>query len=72
MEGPGSFFMGMAKLFFYIGAGLGCLSLALYCLAWFLRWLVVMMNPSAGSQGRPASPDATPQGAVEGDQPAAH
>ena len=39
MEGPGSFFFGVAKVFFYIAVGLGCLSLALYGLAWFLQWL---------------------------------
>jgi hypothetical protein len=61
VEGPGSFFFGLAKVFFYIAVGLGCLSLALYGLAAVLQWLAVVTKPSSGVQGSAAPGEAVPQ-----------
>jgi hypothetical protein len=67
VEGPGSFFFGVAKVFFYIAVGLGCLSLALYGLAAVLQWLAVVTKPSSGVQGS-AAPGEAPQ-ATRDDKP---
>jgi hypothetical protein len=69
VEGPGSFFFGVAKVFFYIAVGLGCLSLALYGLAWFLQWLGSAMVKVSSDARSPGSPDAKQQATTDDGKP---